>query len=221
MICNHNSCVSKVPIFSELDESRLAELEKLVMRKEYKNGEIIYTEEEAGEYIYIIDTGIVKLFKTGKDGNEYILRLLKAGQFFGEIVLFKEEKLSSSAEAVGDCNICMMGKKSLENLIKTNTDLSYKLLAAITSRLNKTENKLTSLALEDAREKTIRLLLDLAQESGIKKENGVLVKLPLNRQGLANLMGVSQETLSRKLSELQNDGIILLKGQKQVLIRNK
>lgn len=219
--CNHNSCVSKVPLFSELDPIKLSELEKLVISKQYKNGEVIYAEEEPGEYIYIIDSGLVKLYKTGKDGNEYILRLLKAGQFFGEMVLFKKEKLSSSAESVGDCNICMIGKKDLENLIRSNLELSYKLLSSISIRLNKTENKLISFALEDAREKTMRLLLDLAQESGIKREDGVLVKLPLNRQGLANLMGISQETLSRKFTELQNEGIIYLLGQRQVLLKNK
>ena len=67
----------------------------------------------------------------------------------------------------------------------------------------------------------MRLLLDLAQESGEKRADGILVKLPLNRQGLANLIGLSQETLSRKLSELEKENIITLQGQKQVLLRKK
>ncbi len=216
--CNHNLCVSKVPIFSDLSREKLLELNNLIIKREYKNGELIYMEGESGEYIYIIESGMVKLYKTGKDGDEYIIRLLKEGQFFGELVLFKEKNLNSSAEAIGDCNICIIGKSDLENLIKSSPDLSYKLLAAVTSRLNKAENQLESLALEDAREKTMRLLLELAKESGIRKEKGILVNLPLSRKGLANLIGVSQETLSRKLSELQESGIISIKGQKQIFI---
>ena len=57
-----------------------------------------------------------------------------------------------------DCNICMLRKEELENLIRTDTELSFNLLASITDRLNETEQKLISLALEDAREKTMRLL---------------------------------------------------------------
>ncbi|RAK06469.1 CRP/FNR family transcriptional regulator [Halanaerobium saccharolyticum] len=218
--CNHDACVRKVPIFSDLDNEKINKLNSLVKQREFKNGELIYLEGEIGKNIYIIESGLVKLYRSNEEGNQYILRLLKEGNFFGELVLFKEEQLNSSAEAVGDCSICLLPKNALEKLIKSSSELSYKLLSAITSRLNKTENKLQSLALEDAKEKTMRLLLELAKESGIKKENGILINLPLSRDGLANLIGTTQETLSRKLSELQQEEIISMQGQKKILIKN-
>lgn len=218
--CKHQACVSKVPIFSNLDHEKISELNNLVKQKKFKKGELIYLEGEIGKNIYIIESGLVKLYRSNKEGNQYILRLLKAGDFFGELVLFKNEELSSSAEAVGECTICMLPKNELEKLIKSSPELSYKLLSAITSRLNKTENKLQSLALEDAKEKTMRLLLELAKESGLKNNKGILVDLPLSRDGLANLIGTTQETLSRKLSELQQEGIISIQGQKEILIKN-
>lgn len=221
--CNHSKelCVRKVPIFSELDDEKLLEINNLVRKKEYKNGEIICHEGDPSEYLYIIESGLIKLFKIGKNGNEYILRLLREGQFFGELVLFKDEVLNSTAEAIGDCRICTIHKNDLEMLIKTSSDLSYSLLAAVTSQLNKAEIQLESLVLEDAMEKTLRLLLELAKENGIKNEEGILIDLPLSRAGLASLIGVSHETLSRKLSELQEEGILLIRGQKQLLLTNK
>ena len=218
---NHNLCVSKVPIFSELSLEKLQEINALVKSKAYKNGEIIYFEGDPGEYLYILESGLVKLSKIKKNGDEYILRLLKEGQFFGELVLFKEEHHNSSAEAIGDCQVCILHKKDLENLIKASPDLSYKLLAAVTSRLNKTEVQLESIVLEDAKDKTIRLLNKLAKENSQKRQDGLLIDLPLSRDGLASLIGISQETLSRKLSELQSDGILVIKGQKQILLKNK
>ncbi|HBH12690.1 MAG TPA: Crp/Fnr family transcriptional regulator [Clostridiales bacterium] len=220
--CNHTHglCVSKVPIFSEFSNEELLKINNLVRKKEFRNGEIICHEGDPGEYLYIIESGLIKLFKIGKNGNEYILRLLKEGQFFGELVLFKDDVSHSSAEAIGDCSICIIPKNDLERLIKTSSDLSYNLLAAVTSRLNKTEIQLESLALEDAMEKTLRLLLELAKENGTKNEEGILIDLPLSRAGLASLIGVSHETLSRKLSELQEEGTLLIKGQKQLLLTN-
>ena len=199
----------KVPIFSDLDNKKINKLNNLVKQKEFKNGELIYLEGETGKNIYIIESGLVKLYRSNEEGY-----------FFGELVLFKEEELSSSAETVGDCSICMIPKNGLEKLIKSSPELSYKLLSAITSRLNKTENKLQSLALEDAKEKTMRLLLELAKESGIKKDSGILINLPLSRDGLANLIGTTQETLSRKLSELEQEEFISMQGQKKILIKN-
>ncbi len=216
----HGLCVSKVPIFSELSNEELLEINNLVRKKEYRNGEIICHEGDSGEYLYIIESGLIKLFKIGKNGNEYILRLLKEGQFFGELVLFKEYVLNSSAEAIGDCRICIIPKNDLERLIKTSSDFSYNLLAAVTGRLNKAEIQLESLVLEDAMEKTLRLLLELAKENGTKNEEGILIDLPLSRAGLASLIGISHETLSRKLSELQEEGTLLIKGQKQLLLTN-
>lgn len=95
--CNHSKelCVRKVPIFSELDDEKLLEINNLVRKKEYKNGEIICHEGDPSEYLYIIESGLIKLFKIGKNGTEYILRLLREGQFFGELVLFKDEVLNS------------------------------------------------------------------------------------------------------------------------------
>jgi len=218
--CEHEACVKKVPIFSDLEQEKINKLNNLVKQKEFKKGELIYLEGEIGKNIYIIESGLVKLYRSNEAGNQYILRLLKEGDFFGELVLFKKEKLSSSAEAVSDCTICFLPKDKLEDLIKSSPELSYKILSAITSRLNKTETKLQSLALEDAKEKTMRLLLELAKESGINKKDGVLVNLPLSRDGLANLIGTTQETLSRKLSELQQENVISIQGQKKILIKN-
>ena len=219
--CNHTHglCVTKVPIFSELSNEKLLEINSLVQKKEYKSGEIIYHEGDPSEYLYIIESGLVKLFKIGKNGNEYILRLLKSGQFFGELVLFKDDVLNSSAEAIGDCSICIIHKNDLEQLIKNSSEISYSILAAVTNRLNQAEIQLQSIVLEDAMEKTLRLLLELAKEDGIKNEEGILIDLPLSRAGLASLIGISNETLSRKLSELQEEGTLLIKGQKQILLK--
>lgn len=219
--CNHTHglCVNKVPIFSELSNEKLLEINSLVQKKEYKSGEIIYHEGDPSEYLYIIESGLVKLFKIGKNGNEYILRLLKSGQFFGELVLFKDDVLNSSAEAIVDCSICIIHKNDLEQLIKNSAEISYSILAAVTNRLNQAEIQLQSIVLEDAMEKTLRLLLELAKEDGIKNEEGILIDLPLSRAGLASLIGISNETLSRKLSELQEEGTLLIKGQKQILLK--
>lgn len=220
--CNHKSnlCVSNVPIFAKLDNELMKEIHHLVQRKEYSNGEIICREEDISDYLYIIETGLVKLFKIGKNGNEYIFRLLKEGEFFGELVLFENEVLHSSAEAVEDCTICIIAKKDLEGLIKHSADLSYSLLSAVTSLLNKAEIQRESLVLEDAMEKTVRLLQELAKENGTESKEGILINLPLSRAGLASLIGISNETLSRKLTELQDEKVLEIKGNKQILLKS-
>jgi len=219
--CNHTHglCVSKVPIFSELNSEKLVEISQLIQKKQFKNGETICHEGDPGEFLYIIESGLVKLYKIGKNGNEYILRLLREGQFFGELVLFKNAILNCSAEAIGECHICSIHKSDLERLIKNSSDLSFSILAAVTNRLNQAEIQLESLVLEDATEKTLRLLTELAKENGTQSKEGILIDLPLSRAGLASLIGISTETLSRKLTELQDEGVLIIQGQKHIVLK--
>ncbi len=222
MFCQREGhiCVSEVPIFSELSNDKIMEINSLVQKRVYKNGEIVFHEGDKGEFLYIIEAGLIKLFKIGKNGNEYILRLLKDGQFFGELVLFKDDELNSSAQAIGDTHICLIPIAELEKLIKTSADLSNSLLSAISSRLKQAELQLESFVLEDAIEKTLRLLLELAKENGTKNKDGIMIDLPLSRAGLASLIGISNETLSRKLTELQDAGTLDIIGQKQILLKS-
>ncbi|AGB41173.1 cAMP-binding protein [Halobacteroides halobius DSM 5150] len=214
-----SSCVKKVPIFAELDQETIAKIDKLVTRKSYQAGEMIFWEGDPGENLYILNSGQVKIYKTSMEGKEYIVHLLTENDFFGELVLFKEEPLSNNAQAVTDCAVCLINKNDLERLLNHDPKLAHHLLAAFGTRLKETRQMLQSLALDDSKAKTIRFLVNLAQESGIEKKDGVLIKLPLSRKGLADFLAMTPETLSRKLSELQQEDIILLKGQKQVIIK--
>lgn len=212
-------CVSKVPIFSNLNHERLKEINKVVKHRVYSKNEIIFMEGEPAQNIHIINTGRVKIFNTSAEGKEYIIRLLEEGDFFGELILFKEEAISYSARALTEVSVCLINKNDLETLIKDNPEISNELLTALSSRLKQVEEKAYSLALDDARIKTIKLLNNLAQENGEKKDEGTMIELPLTRDGLASLMGMTQETLSRKLSELETEKKIKLIGRKKILIK--
>lgn len=212
-------CVSKVPLFNDLDFDKLKKINKLVKHRKYSKDEMIFMEGQPAQNIHIINSGRVKIFTTSSEGKEYIIRLLEEGDFFGELILFKEETVSYSAKAITEVSSCLINKNDLETLIEENPAISQEFLTALSSRLKNIEDKAHSLALDDAKKKAIKLLNNLAAETGTKKEKGTLIELPLTREGLANLMGMSQETLSRKLSELEKqDKIELLSGRK-VLIK--
>ena len=219
--CKNDFCVKNVPIFKDLELNELKKINKLVKHKTYQKGELIFMEGEIGKNIYILNSGRIKLTKTDKKGKEYILQLLNEGQFFGEFILFKEEKLSSTAEALTDCELCLLRKNDLEDLILHNPKISYRLLGALSSRLKKAEDAIESLALKNAKQKTIRLLVDLAKDEGKKVKKGIKVKLPLSREGLANFSGMTQETLSRKLSQLEDENVIIIKNRKEIIINEE
>ncbi len=212
-------CVTKVPLFNGLEFDKLKKINKLIKHRKYSKDELIFMEGQPAQNIHIINSGQVKIYTTSADGKEYIIRLLEEGDFFGELILFKEDTVSYSAKAITEVSSCLINKNDLENLIEVNPAISPEFLSVLSSRLKNIEDKAHSLALDDSKKKTIKLLNDLAGEAGTKKENGTLIELPLTRKGLANLMGMTQETLSRKLSELEKQEKIELLSGRKVLIK--
>jgi len=86
--------------------------------------------------------------------------------------------------------------------------------------MDKIESSVQNMGTKNIEWRINSLLLDFAERYGKKHPNGVIVELPLSREGIANYIGTARETVSRKLSVLQDEGVIDMIGNKQILIRD-
>lgn len=220
--CKHQLCVKKVPIFSFLSDEELLEIKSLTGHKEFKNGEALCHEGEKSEALFIINEGKVKLSKITKDGKEQILHILSSGDFFGELSLFSEDNTYNfSAFAISKVKICTLTKKEMDEIIMKNPTISLKILNEVTKKLAQTENLAQTLATNDAEIRIAHMLLEFSENYGVRKQNIIEIKLPINREEMANYTGLTRETISRKLSRLEDLGVIELKGNKVILVKDE
>jgi len=213
-------CAKKVPIFSDLESNQLEMITDAIVRKRYKKGDVIFLQGSVLEGLYIINSGKIKIFKYTKEGKEQILYILSDGDFFGELSLLKAEEVSYNAEAMEDVYICMIQKKDFDKTLALNPEISVKILGVIGGRLSKLETLVQSLGTKDIEARIAQMLLELADEFGVHKNNSIEIKIPLTREDMANFIGVTRETISRKLSHLQDEGVIKLIGNKKIAILN-
>jgi len=213
-------CAKKVPIFSDLESNQLEMITDAIVRKRYKKGDVVFLQGSVLEGLYIINSGKIKIFKYTKEGKEQILYILSDGDFFGELSLLKAEEVSYNAEAMEDVNICMIQKKDFDKTLALNPEISVKILGVIGGRLSKLETLVQSLGTKDIEARIAQMLLELADEFGVHKKNSIEIKIPLTREDMANFIGVTRETISRKLSHLQDEGVIKLIGNKKIAILN-
>lgn len=213
--CGHKdkACVFHVPIFAGLSEHELLGLEALLITEMYAKGSIICYEGEDSDQIYVIQQGRVKLFTMTEDGREQIFRILEETDFFGELSIFQTEKLSFSVEALTDVRLCTIKQKDMHQLIKTQPSIALDILRTMTNRLQRAEGMIRDLGLRSAEARTASLLVNLCQEQG-----GDELALSLSRRDLANIIGTTQETLSRNLSRFQDLGWIKLEGHRKIRI---
>ena len=218
--CNHDLCAKKVPIFSFLSEDELIKIVNMIGHKLYKKGEMLCSQGEKSDTLFIINEGKVKISKLTKEGKEQIVHIFTNGDFFGELSLFSSDEVYNfEAYAISDLKICTLTKQDMNEIIVNNPEISLKLLQVITRRLAQTENLAQNLATNDAEIRIASMLLEFAEKYGVASSQGLQINLPINREEMASYVGVTRETISRKLSIFEELGIISLKGNKLLIIK--
>jgi len=117
-----------VPIFSDLTSKEIAEIEKIIHRRNYKKNEPIFRMGDPGLGMYIIVEGSVEIAEENEDGEKKSLAVLPDGAFFGDLALLDEAPRSASAIAVVDCDIIGFFRPDLLDLLYRKPSLGIKIL---------------------------------------------------------------------------------------------
>lgn len=219
--CTKEVCTKNVPIFAALNSFELIDVLEKIVQKEFQKNEMIFSEGGTAKTLYFVNEGKIKLYKYTKDGKEQILHILSEGDFFGELNLLKESEYGFNAQAIGKCKICTLSKYELKDILLSKPKIAIKILEVMGERLSKIENLAQNLARNDIDARFSYLLLDLAEKHGEVELDNINIDLPINREEMANYIGVTRETISRKLKKFESEGLIKVVGTKKILILDK
>ncbi len=206
--------LTEIPIFSSLKEEHLNELLLIANKKQYRKNEIIFHEGDPGNVLFIIISGSVKIALNDSDGKESILNILCENDYFGEMSLVDGVFRSATVSAIEDTIAFLIHREKFINLIKEHTDIVLNMVAILCRRLRKTNEKVANLSFFDAYGKVAKILLDLIEVKGVKENNQIILDLPLSRQEMASMSGITRMTLSRILNEFQIRGCLKIEGKK-------
>lgn len=216
--CRGELCASKVPIFENLNNEELLKIVKTINHKEYAKGDVVFTEGNVANTLFFINEGKIKLYKYTKDGKEQILHVLSEGDFFGELELIKPSKYGFNSKAIIDSKICTLTKDEMKEIMMKNPEIGIKVLETVGERLSKVESLVQNLATNDVNSRMAYLLTDLMEKYGENIEKNISIELPLSREEMANFIGVTRETISRKLKKFEDEKLIKIVGTKIIII---
>jgi CRP-like cAMP-binding protein len=197
-------------IFHSLKEKEVEILNNCKSAHEYKRGQVIFYEGNPSLAIYCIHSGIVKLFKSGYSGEEFVIRLLGPSEIIGFRALLADEPFAATAQAVSDTKTCIVSKQNILNIINSSPDLSSKIMAKLAVDLRISEEQFLSRAQENVKQRTARMLLQLLETSNEYSGSNSRISMPILRSEMAQVVGTTPETLSRTLRGLAQKGIIRL-----------
>ena len=177
---------------------------------------IIYAGDKADTLYYVVKGTVCVLVEDTKNRKEMIVAYLNPGEFFGEMGLFEDGIRSAWIRTKTDCEISEIGYLKFTELYEKNPQFLFSVTKQISARLRKTTQNASNLAFLDVTGRIASTLNDLSSHNdAVSHPDGMQVKI--TRQELAKIVVCSREMVGRVLKELQQTGLILVRG-KTILI---
>ena len=209
-----NICKSKnFSVFCTLNTAEVAHFNYHKSCIVYRKGQYIFHENGYPLGVYCINSGKVKIVRTGNDGKDQIVRMAKNGDILGYRSLLSDTKYNASAIALDDTNVCFISKSSFFNVLQSNTRLSLEIIKMLAFELGKAEQNITDIAQKPVKERLAEALLFLKQTYGLQSDKAT-IDIALSREDLASLIGTATETTIRLLSAFKQKGLVAFVGKR-------
>lgn len=206
-------------LFERLSESDLTALESRARVRQFPKNATIYLPRDQADAVYVLVDGRVRLVSLTRDGKQAILAIFEPGDLFGELALAGASERDEYAETVKPSTIASIPRDVMDEVLQRNASLSLAVTKLIGWRRRRLERRLRNLLFCSNRERLIGLLWDLLEQYGRRISEGVLIDIKLAHQDLANLIGVTRESVTITLGELQAEGIVSV-GRQRIVVRH-
>ena len=208
--------VARVPLFAQLSESELSEVARRVVPHSHPRNTQLYGAGEHNASLMIIHSGLVKIYRITAAGHEQVIRILGPGDFLGESTFVDRSAADHFAVTLEKSDICSLQHDDLHSYLLSFPSVAVKMLETLSRRLAVTENQLSSMAGDDADHRVAAYLLALSASSQSDR-----FRLPITKKDVASLLGLTPETLSRKLAHFEDSGWITLHPARVVELRDR
>jgi CRP-like cAMP-binding protein len=184
----------------------------------FKKGETIFREGDNVKGIYFVYSGTAKVHKKWGEDKELIIRFASAGSILGHRGLGSKMIYSVSATALEPLVVCFVEMDFFAASLKTNNNLTYKLMVLFAEELEESEKKMRDLAHMSVKGRFAQSLLTLKQQFGTDQDG--YIGLEISRHDLASFAASTYETVFRTINDLLKDNIIMVTGKK-IRIKNQ
>jgi len=201
-----NEFLKKIQLFSALTDKEIEDITSKLIVKKFKRHETILYEEDTNEFMYIILLGKVKVVRMTEDGKEIILAVHQAGEFFGEMSLIDGKTTPASVIATEDSLVAVISRKDFYSVLITQNKIMISLLKIFCFRLRKSWDTIQLLNFNNAAQRVKMLFYMLSDEYGKESPEGIILNIKLTHQDIAEMTGMTRETITRILDKWQKSG---------------
>lgn len=192
---------------------------KRAVSRHLADKQVLFHEGERAAALYFIESGRLKLTQLAADGQEVLVRFVGPGEICAGVSALEGSTYPVTARAVEPVRLLLWPRDVLRELCERFPQIQTNILRAIAGHLQDSMSRARELATEKVAQRVARNLLRLVRQSGREVEGGLLIGHPLSRQELAEMTGTTLYTVSRLLSQWEEEGIVKA-GRQKVLVRS-
>lgn len=199
-----------IPFVQFLKEDEIIEINRNSNLVNYDKREIIFRQNTRTSHIAFIKSGLIKIFKEGRNNKFIIIKIAKPGEYFGFLSTYGSELYQYSASAIIPSEIVFIDNNVFNNILKKNGDFAFKIINTISSKGLYMLDRLMSQSHKQLPGRIADVILYFSEKIFKSTE----FEFPFTRRELAELAGTTKESFIRTLAEFKNDKIINLDGSR-------
>lgn len=211
----------KLEIFSTLTNKELEDLGPLVHLRNYAKNKLILDESDTNEYMYGVIEGEVKAFRVSEDGRETLLALRGEGKSFGELSMIDGKTAPATVSATEDSLVAVISREHFRQLLHSQEKINTKFMEILCAQLRDSLRMQEMMNQKNASERIRMLLSTLAEERGSKTDEGVVIGLKLTHQRIADMTGLTRESVTRALDRWRKSDHISINSSRQIVLKGK
>ncbi len=203
-------CMLAMDIFCDLEPAAMAAFERQTEMRTCRKGQILYSQEDRAEVLFLLKRGRVQLYRLTPSGKRLDLAVIEPGAFFGEMPLVGESLRHTFAEATEDSLICVMSRSDIERLMRERSEVALRMIEVLSRRLALCEARLEEMAYRSVPARIAAVLLRLSQGQ-------VGEAVPITHQELGDMIGALRESVTKVLDDFQRAGLLELSRGRVIL----
>jgi CRP/FNR family transcriptional regulator len=210
--------LKRADLFSDLTEEELHDIASRVTLREFNKGQVILLEEDTNKYMYSVLEGEVKVYYITDDGKESIVAFHGSGESFGEVSLIDQQTTPATVAAVEKSLVLIIGRDDFFEIILQQPKAMNRLLLLLSGRLRHSWSQIRLLHFKDAANRIKASMQVMAEERGEQCSKGVLLKLRLTHQNIADMTGLTRETVTRVIDRWKKSGLVSIDENRHLLL---
>lgn len=199
-----------IPLFSGLSNRERMRLAGSLRQRHYKPGQIIFHEGDPGDALYVVRSGMVRIYTGGRENGfeTSIILFGRPGDVFGELAVIDGAPRSASAKAMEDTLVYVMARETFQHHMELMPKLAINFMSLMSRKMRVNTQHMDSLASQNVGERLAKLLLKLIEDFGRKQGDNVVLDIHLNQTEIASMIGATRESTNRAMRNLKKQEIV-------------